>query len=176
MGIRTVFDAVRTLVLVDRPRVTMELTAEVKDWHAEPERIIWEIPKFGGEQYIRDRVTRGSDRDDPAGTDGVIWNRRPTCMVHFWIPGVTDARGVEYPDDNEDPSLGTVWLPGVFLNALQTVGGGAVYPGQGGFLDRSTGNLGFAYVMELAFDLPVYRLKTNYTATISTVAMTGEVT
>ena len=126
MGIRAVFDAVRALMVVARPNLTMELTDEPKQWHNEPERIVWELPALGGEQYTRDRVTRGSATGDPVGTDGVIWNRRPTCLVHFWIPGVMDARNVEYPNDNEDPSLGTVWLPAVFLDALQTVGGGAV--------------------------------------------------
>lgn len=175
MGIRAVFDAVRTLVLVDRPNVTMELTAEVREWHNEPERIVWQLPEFGQEVYTRERVTVGSNQD-PTGTDGVIWNRRPTCPVHFWIPGITDARGVEYPDDNEDPSLGTVWLPGIFLNALQTVGGGAVYPAAAGFLPRTTGNMGFAYTIEVAFDLAVWRLKTTGTATIETVSLTGSYT
>lgn len=174
MGIAAVFEAIRTLVLVDRPNVVMEMTSEVTDIHAEPERIVWMLPELGREQYTRDRVTVGSAHD-PSGTDGVIWNRKPTCLVHFWVPART-VRDIEVPDDNEDPSLGTVWLPGVFLNAVQTVGGGAVYPGQAGFMPRSMGNLGFAYVMELSFDLAVWRLKTTGTATIETVSLTGSYT
>lgn len=172
MGISAVFEAVRTLVLVDRPNVTMEMTAEVLEHHASPERIVWLLPELGRETYSRDKVTVGGHPEDPAGTNGTIWNRKPTCLVHFWVPATT-IRDIEVPDDNEDPEAGTVWLPGIFLNAVQTVGGGAVYPGAAGFMPRTSGNMGFAYVMELAFDLPVWRLLTTGTATITTVGLTG---
>lgn len=158
-----------------RPNCLVTFGEESKHHHNEPERIVWPLPVIGQEGWTRDKVTRGNGTT-PTGTNGMLWNRRVTCSIRLWENGTLDSDGNEYPNDNEDPSRGTMRLPDVFANALQTVCGGGYSIGAAGYLERSEGNLGFTYVMDVSFDIAVWRLKTYQTVTILTLACNKEMT
>lgn len=172
MSVRQFFEQVRTKLLTYRPNVTMRYTDEAKTYHNEPERIVW---SFGTETYTRDgNYTRGS-RLSPSGTRGALWSRKPVILVEFWVPGILDSDNNEYPSDNGDPSLGTVWLPGVFINVLDELAGENYQLGQANWLPRTDGNLGFNYILELIITTPVYRLTSGTVSTIQTYTQTAEV-
>ncbi len=171
MGIRAIFDAVRTQVVAERPTTTMRLTAEAKQLHADVNRIVWYLPEPGQEQHSRDKVLSGPG---PGSTgDGVLWDRLVTCQIHCWVDAVVDSDGLEYPDDNENPTLGTVWLPAIVQNAIHDQCHGGYSLGSAGYVERTSGNKGFAYVFEASFDLAVYRVQLTGQTDIETVGLTG---
>ena len=93
-------------------------------------------------------------------------------FIHCWVAGTLDSRNVEVVDDNEDPSTGSVWLPGIVMSCMRAALTNVQF-GRGGFLERSMGNLGFAYVFEIELTYPVYRLKTNQTVLTESAAITN---
>jgi hypothetical protein len=171
MGVRAAFDAVRVAVLAQVPTVTMELTAEAKEFHGAPPRVIWYLPEPGQESLEVAQVGPGSRPTD--AHQGVILARRMTCQIHCWMTGTLDARNVEVVDDNEDPATGAVWLPGIVMSCMRAALTGVRF-GRGGFLERSMGNLGFAYVFEIEITFPVYRLKTNQAVLVDSAAITNQ--
>lgn len=171
MGVKASFDAVRSLVVAAVPTVTMELTAEAKEFHGTPPRVIWYLPEPGQEQLEVASVGSGARVTD--AHQGVILARRVTCQIHCWMAGTLDSRNIEVLDDNEDPASGTVWLPGIVMSCMRAALTNVRF-GRGGFLERSMGNLGFAYVFETELAYPVYRLKTEAAALIQSAAITNK--
>jgi hypothetical protein len=170
MGVRASFDSVRSLVVAAVPTITMELTAEAKEFHGVPPRVIWYLPEPGQEQFELANVGPGSRPTD--AHQGVIVARRVTCQIHCWMAGTLDARNVEVVDDNEDPAVGAVWLPGIVMSCMRAALTNVKF-GRGGFLERSMGNLGFAYVFEIELAYPVYRLKTETAVLLESAAITN---
>ena len=168
MGIRASFDLVRAKVIEAIPTVTMELTAETKEFHAAPPRVIWYLPEPGQETLEVSNVGPGYRATD--AHQGVMLARKVTCQIHCWVAGTLDSRNVEVVDDNEDPSTGSVWLPGIVMSCMRAALTNVQF-GRGGFLERSMGNLGFAYVFEIELTYPVYRLKTNQTVLTESAAI-----
>jgi hypothetical protein len=171
MGVRAAFEIVRTAVLAQVPMVTMELTAEAKDFHGAPPRVIWYLPEVGQESFSLAKVAPGSRATD--AHQGVIRARSVTCQIHCWIAGTLDARGIEVVDDNEDPALGPVWLPAIVMSCMRDALTGVDF-GRAGFLERNMGNLGFCYVFEVLLDFSVYRLKTNQAVLVDSAAITNQ--
>jgi hypothetical protein len=171
MGVYASFELVRALVVAAVPTVTMELTAEAKQFHGAPPRVVWYLPEPGQESLEVAQVGPGARPTDLH--QGVLLARRVTCQIHCWMAGTMDARNVEVCDDNEDPAVGAVWLPGIVMSCMRA-GLTNVRFGRGGFLERSMGNLGFAYVFEISLDYPVYRLKTNQAVLVESAAITNK--
>lgn len=171
MSVKQLFDAVKTRLLTDIPTLQMELTAEVKEFHGTPPRVIWFYPEFGQEDISLKNVNIGQPVN--ATNDGVIGNRMVTCQIHVWLPALTDSNGIEYCDDNCNPAEGDVWLPNLIMAAIHDEFPIGKAFGKAGFLPRTAGNMGFTYVFECSFDLPVYRVKRTGTATIKTYTQTG---
>ncbi len=170
MGVKASFDAVRALVVAAVPTVTMELTAEAKEFHGTPPRVVWYLPEPGQEAF--ELVNVGSGARPTDAHQGVIMARRVTCQIHCWMEGTLDSRSVEVVDDNEDPASGTVWLPGIVISCMRAALTN-VRLERGGFIERSMGNLGFAYVLEVSLAYPVYRLKTQTAVLLESAAITN---
>lgn len=176
MGVVQVFGEVRDrfAALYPTSGATWLLTAEAAAFHGKPPRIVWELPQPGGEVFTRRHLGPGAQPTDQH--QGILWTRESTCNIHCWLPGAgttqVDDQAYEYVDDNEDPADGDTWLVQGVLNAIHQICQGGYEIGAGGFGNRSMANLGFLYVFQATFWLPVYRLKGNLTATISTTDST----
>lgn len=170
MGVKASFDAVRALVVAAVPTVTMELTEEAKEFHGSPPRVVWKLPEPGQETFEVVNVGPGARPTDQH--QGAFLARRVTCQIHCWMEGTLNSRNVEVVDDNEDPALGTVWLPGIVISCMRAALTNVRFE-RGGFIERSTGNLGFAYVFEVSLTYPVYRIKTNQAVTVNSAAITN---
>lgn len=170
MGVKASFDAVRALVVAAVPTVTMELTEEAKEFHGSPPRVIWYLPEAGQEILEVSMVGPGARPTDQH--QGAFLARRVTCQIHCWMEGTLDERNVEVVNDNEDPALGAVWLPGIVMSCMRAALTNVRF-NRAGFVSRSTGNLGFAYVFEISLDYPVYRIKTNQAVTVNSAAITN---
>lgn len=171
MGVKASFDLVRALVVAAVPTVTMELTAEAKEFHGAPPRVIWYLPEPGQEGLEVANVGPGARPTDLH--QGVFLARRVTCQIHCWMEGTLDARNVEVVNDNEDPAAGTVWLPGIVMSCMRAALTNVKF-GRAGFLERSMGNLGFAYVFEIELAYPVYRVKTQQAVLVESAAITDQ--
>lgn len=151
MGIASLFGEVKTLVQATDPTVEFLLTAEALDFQGAPPRVVWELPPPGQEDITRAQT--GPGRSPLRATMGrILWARETTCTIHVWIPGVLDTTsGVEYPDDNEDPDQGDVWLGQRVVQAIHQAAAGQYRMGKGGWQDRSMCQLGFVYTFQVTF-------------------------
>lgn len=174
MGIRALFNDVKSQVQAWNPEVEFLLTAEAIQFHGAPPKIVWELPLLGNEVFTRRNLGPGvSPERQQLGR--ALWTREVTCNVHIWMSsGGTDSDGYEYPDDNEDPAEGTTWLVQRFIQALHRKAAGQYELGAGGWVDRSMTQLGFAYVLPIKFLLGVFDTELpEAIATIETVSITG---
>lgn len=155
MGIKAIFDAVKTRVQAEDPTVEFLLTAEAVQFQGNCPRVVWELPEPGGEEFNRRQLGPGYGPDTAVGR--LLWARNVTCNIHVWMQaGGVGLDGVEYPDDNEDPSEGDVWLVQRVIRAIHTTCAGQYELTRGGWGPRTEANLGFLYVFAVQFKLGVF--------------------
>lgn len=174
MGIRAVFNEVKTIVQAQDSGVEFLLTAESQQFQGTPPKVVWELPLIGQEEYSRRQVGPGTSPSRQA-LGRVLWGRRTTCNLHIWMAaGGTDSDGYEYPDDNEDPNSGDTWLVQRVIQAIQQVCAGQYELGAGGWADRTMARLGFVYVLPVTLYLGVFDTESPaQVATPTTFPITG---
>jgi hypothetical protein len=156
MGVRAIYERVRQDFQAVYPSVQFLYTAEAREFQTAPPMIIWELPEPGGEEFSRQQLGPSSASD--AVTKGrLLWTRTVAVNIHVWMPsGGVDSDGCEYPADNEDRTQGEVWLVEGILSAISRACPGQYIPTFGGWGPRTAGNLGFLYILQVKFLLPVF--------------------
>lgn len=156
MGVRAIYTQVRQIFQTEYPTVKFLYTAEAREFHEDPPVIVWELPEPGGEEYSRQQLG-SSSAADVVRKGRHLWTRAVNVNIHIWMPsGGVDSDGCEYPDDNEDRTDGPVWMVGGLLAAISRVCPGQYTPRFGGWGPRTSGNLGFLYVLQVQFLLPAF--------------------
>lgn len=177
MGIVSVAKAVRDQVQAWNSSVEFLITAEAVQFQGTPPKVVWELPQPGGEEFSR--ILLGPGYSPTNYLDGrKIWTRKVMCNIHCWMPADTPLQGdLEVPDDNEQASVGTIWLVQQVIQAIDNVAKGNYELLKGGWGDRTMANLGFLYVFQVSFLLPVYGLINGQTvATPETGRVTATMT
>ena len=172
MGIRAIFDEVRTIVQTADPLVEFLMTAETQQFQGAPPKVVWEMPLPGMEEFSRTQLGPGYSG---SVTPRKLWTRKVTCNVHVWMDSdaVVDADGYDWPDDNETPADGSVWLVQQVVQAIHSVTAGQYEMIKGGWGDRTMANLGWLYVFQVSFLLPVFDSAAGLTtATITSATIT----
>jgi hypothetical protein len=155
MGVYAIFNKVKEEVQAINPLVEFLITAEAIQFQGAPPKVVWELPAPGGEEFSRKQLGPGYSPTTPNGK--VIWTRKVNCNIHVWMDAATNLNGdLEYPDDNESAVDGPVWLVQQVIWALEKVTKGQYEMLAGGWGPRVMGNLGFLYMFNVSFLLPVF--------------------
>lgn len=167
MGLVRTFREIRRRVLLVDSTVTFQIAAEQADRNAAPPRIVMFLPEPGAESYDHEDI--GSGYVAGGSTQGVLCRRVCPVEFHVWMPssGVDNDIGGEYPTDEEDPDSGTPWLVQMLIETLIDTCAPGLEILAGGWLDRDSLNLGWAYSLRATIAYPVYRTKTYQDATVT---------
>lgn len=170
MGVTAVFNEFKQRLAILAPTAECLLTAEATEFQGQPPRCVWELALPGQDKFNRVQTSPGAG---PMNTTGrTLWARNAVVNVHCWmLAGGTTPDGVEWPDDNETVTEGPVWLVQSVVQAIHQVTAGQYDIVSGGWGQRTEANLGFLYVFQVVFKLPVFDLPIDV-ATPTTAVIT----
>lgn len=175
MGLVRTIGQIFTALAVRAPSCATFITAEAIQFIGVPPKITAVLPDLGAEEFTFTDTAPGHAAG--ATNQGQIYER--LCNVEFviWMPaGTVQANGTEYPNDEEDPDEGDVWLVQELINAIQETVPGGYELTKGGWVNRTTSNLGWAYILGCQFKFPVLRTpRTTQDATVTTVQIEKDI-
>ena len=168
MGVTAIFNEFKTAMSTLAPTAVCMLTAEATEFQGQPPRCVWELALPGQDKYDRIQLSPGAGGGNTTGRR--LWARNAVVNIHCWMlsGGVTDD-GVEWPDDNETVTDGSVWLVQSVIQAIHRTTAGQYDIVSGGWGPRTEANLGFLYVFQVVFKLPVFDLPPDTATPTSTV-------
>lgn len=157
MGVSAIFNEFKTRLAILVPAAECLLTAEATEFQGQPPRCVWELALPGQDKFNRVQAAPGAG---PTNTTGrVLWARNAVVNVHCWmLAGGVSSDGVEWPDDNETITNGPVWFVQSVVQAIHQTTAGQYNIVSGGWGQRTEANLGFLYVLQVEFLLPVFDL------------------
>ena len=168
MGIAAIFNDFKAIMADLSPTVSCMLTAEASEFHGQPPRCVWELALPGQDKFSRVQLAPGAGGTNTTGRR--LWAREAVVNIHCWmLSGGTTSDGVEWPDDNETVTDGSVWLVQTVIQAIHRAAAGEYNIVSGGWAARTEANLGFVYVFQVMFRLSVFDLPPSIATPTSAV-------